>query len=115
MSNDHTGNRAGTVSSRGRKPPANPLQPLIDAGTAVSKPWWAESFSVAVFCFKALYLPIRLIGDIANTLVALAFVMVFGVVGLFVAGYIPDAVVVKYLGLLGDRILSIVQSSGLLQ
>jgi hypothetical protein len=58
---------------------------------------------------------VRIVGDVANTLVALTFVGVFVLVGLVIAGYIPDAVIVKYLSMVGDRVLSLIQASGLLQ
>jgi hypothetical protein len=62
-----------------------------------------------------IYAPLKIVGDIANTVVALTFVGVFALMGLVIAGYIPDAVIVKYLSMVGDRVLSLVQASGLLQ
>lgn len=115
MNNEQASSKVKQVSPQRRNPSGNPLQVLIDANSSAGKPWWSEALGVFVICCKAAYLPLRLIGEIANTLVALAFIGVFGIVGMFIAGYIPDAVVVKYLSMVGDRILSIVQSSGLLQ
>lgn len=98
-----------------RKPVGNPLQTLVNATHAAGKPWWAEAFSVAVICGKIMYMPVRIIGDLANALVAITFVGVFAVVGMVFGGYIPDEVIVKYLTMVGDRVLSLVQTSGLLQ
>lgn len=107
--------RIVTPQVQRRKPVGNPLQGLVNATQAAGRPWWAEAFYVAAICAKTIYVPFKVIGDVANTLVALTFVGVFAVIGLIIAGYIPDAVIVKYLSMVGDRVLSLVQASGLLQ
>jgi hypothetical protein len=98
-----------------RKPVGNPVQGLVDTTRAAGRPWWAEAFYVAAVCAKLIYMPVKIIGDVANTLVALIFVGVFSLIGLVAGGYIPDAVVIKYLAMVGDRVLSLVQASGLIQ
>jgi hypothetical protein len=107
--------RTVTPQVKRRKPVGNPLQGLVNATQAAGRPWWAETFYVAAVCAKTIYAPVRIVGDVANTLVALTFVGVFALVGLVLAGYIPDAVIVKYLSMVGDRVLSLIQASGLLQ
>jgi len=107
--------RTVTQQTQRRKPVGNPLQGLMDTTQAAGRPWWSETFYVAVVCMKLIYVPVKVIGDVANTLVALAFIGVFAVLGLTMVGYIPDAVVVKYLAMVGDRVLSLIQASGLLQ
>lgn len=107
--------RIATPQMQRRKPAGSPIQGLVNATQAAGRPWWADAFSVGTICAKAIYAPVRIIGDIANTLVAVTFVGVFAIIGLILAGYIPDAVVVKYLAMVGDRVLELVQASGLLQ
>jgi hypothetical protein len=107
--------RTATPQVQRRKPVGNPLQGLVNATQAAGRPWWGEAFYVASICVKTIYVPLKVIGEVANTLVALTFVGVFTLVGLVAAGYIPDAVIIKYLAMVGDRVLSLVQASGLLQ
>ncbi len=97
-----------------RKSPSNPVQGLIYAVDAGSRPWWAETLSVFRLCVLAIYMPIRVISEVSSALVSLAFLAVLAAIGLWYAGYIPDAVVVKYLSIVGDRLFGIVKNSGLI-
>jgi hypothetical protein len=97
-----------------RKPPGNPVAALSNTVSATARPWWADGFSVAATCAKVLFFPLKLVSQIAQTAVELAFVAVFVAFGLWYLGYIPDEQVARILGELGNRGLGIIQASGIL-
>lgn len=107
--------RAVTAGPQKRKPVGNPVQGLTNATQAAGRPWWFDGFSVAWTCVQVIYMPVKIVGDIANALVALIFLAMFAAIGLYFGGYIPNEVLVPLLGQIGDRILNLVQSSGLIQ
>ena len=100
------------------RPPQQPqrrqvsVRPDLDRVAAASRPWWAEAPDVAAKCLALAFAPVRYAALAAEAAVSLAFVAVFGAIGLWWTGYIPDAVVAHYLGQAGDRALAILQASG---
>jgi len=90
------------------------VRPDLDRIVAAGRPWWAEAPDVAAKCLSLAFAPVRYAALAAEAAVSLAFVAVFGTVGLWWTGYIPDEVVASYLGQVGDRALAILQASGLL-
>lgn len=102
------------LSSVPRKPTANPVEALTNTSAAAGRPWWAETFSVAVTCGRIMVAPLKIAASIADAAVACAFLGIFGLIGLWWMGYIPDEEVAKVLGQLGDRGLAIIQASGIL-
>lgn len=99
-------------ASQQRKVPS--VRPDLDRIVTAGRPWWADAPDVAAKCLTLAFAPVRYAALVAEAIVSLVFVALFGVVGLWWAGYIPDAVVASYLGQLGDRALAILQASGII-
>lgn len=97
-----------------RKQAGNPVGVLTNVTAAAAKPWWGETFGVAATCLIILVAPLKIATQIAEAAVALAFLTVFGAIGLWYVGYIPDEEVARVLGQLGDRGLAILQASGII-
>lgn len=81
---------------------------------AASQPWWAQAPSVAWRCVQIAILPLRLYVLLAEALVTTTFAAVIVLAFLLYKGYIPDSVVAEQLGYVGNRVLGIVQASGIL-
>lgn len=104
--------RQQTPRPQTRRQPS--VRPDLERMAAVSRPWWAEVPDVVAKCLTLAFAPVRYAALAAEAAVSLAFVVVFGTVALWWAGYIPDAVVAHYLGQVGDRALAILQASGVI-
>lgn len=97
-----------------KRPQNNPIKAEFSRLQAASMPWWGHTFDVATRCVAIAVLPFRMIVLAAEALVALAFA------GMIVAGYlwytgvIADGVVASLLGGIGDRLIGIVEASGVL-
>lgn len=97
-----------------KRPQNNPIKAEFNRLEAASTPWWAHAFSVFTRCAALAVLPFRMAVLAAEAIVAFTFA------GLVVAGYlwwqkiIPDSVVTELLGKLGERIIGIIESSGIL-
>jgi hypothetical protein len=65
-------------------------------------------------CLTVASPPLKLNALAADTAVSLCFLAVFGSVGLWYAGYIPDQTVADILGSIGERLLAILEGTGLL-
>lgn len=107
-------NRGQGVSGQGKKMGPSPVQSLVYAVNESGRPWWFEAFGVAKVCVVSMYAPIKIISEVAGAIVSLAFVAIIALIALWYVGYIPDSVVVKYMTVVGDRLFSIVKSSGVL-
>lgn len=79
-----------------------------------SLPWWALAPSVAWRCIQIVLLPLRLYVLLAEAIVTTTFAAIIVFTYLLWKGYIPDALVAEQLGVVGNRILGIVQASGIL-
>jgi ABC-type multidrug transport system permease subunit len=77
-------------------------------------PWWFHSLAVFKTCAAVAVAPFRIAAGFAEAAVNVTFVVVFGSIGLWLAGYIPDAAVSALVNALGTRVLAILQGSGLL-
>lgn len=86
----------------------------LDRIESTGNPWWTQAPSVAMACFSVAMAPFRFLALAADTAVSLSFIAVFGAVGLWYTGYIPDQTVADILGNLGGRLLAILEGSGLL-
>lgn len=89
---------------------ARELQEIVTVG----RPWWFEAPEIAHKCLILIFAPIRLLAVLLDIIVSLTFVSLFGVITLWWFGYIPDEVVANYISSFGDRVLSIIQESGVL-
>jgi len=86
----------------------------FDRLAAAGRPWWAEAPDIAAKCLAMVVAPIRYAAIVAELAVSLSFLVVVGSALLWWYGYIPDAVVAEFLGNLGERLLSIIETSGLI-
>lgn len=111
---NHQQTKPHSSDARVRRNLPSPVQSLVYVTEATSRPWWFETFGVVRVCLLGLYAPVKIVSEIAGAIVSLAFVGVLALIAFWYLGYIPDAVVVKYMTVVGDRIFSIVKSSGVL-
>lgn len=86
----------------------------LDKIVAVGRPWWSEAPEVVHKCLTLIFAPIRLLAMLLDIVVSMTFISVFGTVALWWFGYISDEFVAKFISSIGDRVLSIIQSSGVL-
>ncbi|MBY3155524.1 hypothetical protein HFO56_24665 [Rhizobium laguerreae] len=86
----------------------------LDRIEATGNPWWAQAPSVAMTCLTVTVIPLKLLALAADTAVSVCFLAVFGSVGLWYIGYIPDQTVAEVLGSVGQRLLGILEGTGLL-
>lgn len=82
--------------------------------TVVVDPWWGKFPDILWKCSLVVISPIRFALFIADAVVSLTFVALIGAIGLWYFGYIPDALIAKYVGDLGNRIISILNATGVL-
>jgi hypothetical protein len=103
-----------TEAQMSKRPQNNPIKAEFNRLEAASTPWWAHGFSVFGRCVELAILPFRMAVLAAEAIVAFTFA------GLVVAGYlwykgvIPDAAVTELLAGLGNRLISIIENSGLI-
>lgn len=81
---------------------------------AASLPWWGHTPSVVARCVQVAFMPLRLLAAAADAAVSLAFVGLGLSVYLWWTGIIADEAVAGFLGQVGNRLLGIVKSSGLI-
>jgi hypothetical protein len=81
---------------------------------AVGRPWWAEAPRAFLAVGQVFLLPFRAAAATADAIVSFTFVAIIAAIAGVLTGYIPDATVANVLGVVGDRLLAILQSSGLL-
>ena len=81
---------------------------------AASLPWWSQALPVLVACVSFAVMPLKLAVLAAEAVVAFAFAGLAAAVAAWWLGYIPDATVAQQMGILGERLLRIVESSGLI-
>lgn len=97
-----------------KRPQNNPIKAEFSRLQSASLPWWAHTFDVATRCIVLAVLPFRMIVLAAEAVVAMAFA------GMIVAGYlwytgvIADSVVASLLGGIGERLIGIIEASGVL-
>jgi hypothetical protein len=97
-----------------KRPQNNPIKAEFNRLEAASTPWWAHAFSVFGHCVSMAILPFRMAVLVAEAVVAFTFA------GLVVAGYlwykgvIPDSAVTELLAGLGNRLIAIIENSGLI-
>jgi hypothetical protein len=96
------------------KRPPSPVRNEFSRLEGASLPWWAVAPSVAWRCIQIAILPLRLYVLIAEAIVTTTFASIIIFLYLLYKGYIPDALVAEQLGIVGNRILGIVQASGIL-
>jgi hypothetical protein len=65
-------------------------------------------------CLTVIAAPFKALAIVADTAVSLCFLAVFGALGLWYTGYIPDEEVAQVLGAVGQRLLAILEGTGLL-
>lgn len=97
-----------------KAPPRSSARNDLNRIEATGSPWWANAPSVAMTCLTVAVAPFKLLALAADTAVSLCFLAVFGAVGLWYTGYIPDQTVADILGSVGERLLSILEGTGLL-
>lgn len=90
------------------------VKPDLNRIASVGRPWWSEAPEIAHKCLVLIFSPFRFAAMALDMLVSLVFLSFFGVIGLWWLGYISDATVAHFIGSLGNRVLSIIQSSGVL-
>lgn len=107
---------ADAPEARRPAPPrkAQSVRPELERIADNGRPWWAEAPDVAAKCLTLAFAPVRYAAMAAEVAVSLCFLAVFGAIGLWWMGYISDDTVAHYLGIVGDRGLHILQSSGVL-
>jgi|HigsolmetaAR202D_1030399.scaffolds.fasta_scaffold00423_13 hypothetical protein len=114
-----------TIAHAGPGKPGNaPTRPTRTASPSVaetlsrietaSSPWWAQTPAVAYACLRIAAMPVRLVAAAADAAVSLAFVAMGAAVYMWWTGMIPDEAVAEFLGRIGERLLDIVRSSGLI-
>lgn len=107
-----------TTPSQAPRPAKTPARSSarndLDRIEATGTPWWAHAPSVAMTCATVIAAPFRALALVADTAVSLCFLAVLGSVGLWYAGYIPDQTVAQILGSVGERLLAILEGTGLL-
>ena len=81
---------------------------------AVGRPWWAEAPRTFLSALHVFLMPFRAVAAVADAVVSFTFVAVIAAVAGVLSGYIPDETVANVLGAVGDKLLAILQSSGLL-
>ncbi len=97
-----------------KRPQNNPIKAEFNRLEAASMPWWSHSFDVFCRCVEMAIMPFRMAILAAEAIVAFTFA------GLVVAGYlwykgiIPDSTVTELLAQIGERLIGIIESSGLL-
>lgn len=84
---------------------------VLNAQAAVT-PWWWMAPSVAYYCAVAAFFPFKIVVYLAEVAIAGAIVAVFGTIGAWYMGYIPDQTVAAYANEIGTKILAIVQAAG---
>lgn len=92
----------------------NNVKSELEKIVAVGRPWWSEAPDVVHKCLTLIFAPIRLLALLLDIIVSMAFISFFGAIALWWFGYISDEFVAKFISSLGDRVLSIIQSSGVL-
>lgn len=81
---------------------------------AASTPWWSHSFMVFSKCLELAVLPFRMFVLAAEAVVAVTFA------SLIIAGYlwytkvIPDNFIVEILSSVGTRLITIIETSGII-
>jgi len=81
---------------------------------ASSLPWWGQAPHVAKACLQVAILPLRVVSMAADAAVSLSFVGLGAAIYLWWSGRIADETVANLLGQIGNRLLGIVKSSGLI-
>jgi hypothetical protein len=97
-----------------KRPQNNPIKAEFNRIEAASTPWWANAFSVFSTCVTLAILPFRMVVLAAEAIVALTFAGLIAVVYLWYNGMIPDSTVTELLGSLGNRLIGIIENSGLI-
>nr|WP_250807211.1 hypothetical protein [Neorhizobium tomejilense] len=102
------------VQRQAKTPPRSSARNDLDRIETASTPWWANTPSVAMNCLSIAAVPFNFLSRAASTAVDLCFLAVVATVALWWTGHIPQETVVSVLGDVGQRILGILEGSGLL-
>ena len=108
---------APKIPPRGKKPSKKHGQTVksdLNRIASVGRPWWSEAPEIAHKCLVLIFAPFRFAVMALDMLVSMVFLSFFGLIGLWWLGYISDSTVAHFIGALGNRVLSIIQSSGVL-
>lgn len=97
-----------------KRPQNNPIKAEFSHLQAASTPWWAHSFDVFTKCVTLAILPFRMIVLAAEAVVALAFAGLLVTAYLWYQGVIPDSLVASFLAGMGERLIGIIEASGVL-
>lgn len=96
------------------KKPGQTVRPDLNKIEAVGRPWWSEAPEIAHKCLILIFAPFRFAATLIDMLVSIVFLSIFGVIGLWWMGYISDAAISQFIEVLGNRVLGIIQKSGVL-
>lgn len=77
-------------------------------------PWYFSAPKVLLACFRVAFAPFNLLVKVAELLVALVVLGIVAVIAAWYLGYITDADVIAAMKPIGDRLLQMVQSAGML-
>ncbi|NTF17221.1 hypothetical protein G6L37_02095 [Agrobacterium rubi] len=97
-----------------KRPQNNPIKAEFSRLQSASTPWWAHSFDVFTRCVALSVLPFRMAVLAAEAVVAFAFAAVIVAGYLWYTGVIPDSTVAGILSSLGERLIGIIEASGVL-
>lgn len=97
-----------------KRPQNNPIKAEFSRLQAASTPWWAHSFDVMTKCVALAILPFRMAVLAAEAVVALAFAGLIVTAYLWYSGAISDSLVASFLAGIGDRLIGIIEASGVL-
>jgi hypothetical protein len=97
-----------------KRPQNNPIKAEFNRLQAASTPWWAHSFDVFFKCVALAVLPLRMAVLAAEALVAFSMAGLIVAIYLWWTGVIPDSAVTELLASLGERLIRIIEASGLL-
>lgn len=115
--NPWNGNAASTMPRKpqmSKRPQNNPIKAEFNRLEAASTPWWAHAFSVFGRCFAMAFLPFRMAVLAAEAVVAFTFAGIVVAGFLWYKGVIPDSAVTELLAALGNRLIAIIENSGLI-
>jgi hypothetical protein len=86
----------------------------LDRIEASGNAWWSKAPEIAMICIAGAIAPFRLLAWAADFAVSVAFLIMIGVIAAAIGGYIPDKVVAEALNVVGTRLLTILESAGLI-
>lgn len=97
-----------------KRPQNNPIKAEFNRLEAASTPWWAHTFSVLARCVTLAVLPFRMAVLAAEAVVAFTFAGLVVAAFLWYKEIIPDSAVTELLVSLGNRLIAIIENSGLI-